>query len=51
MPDFNAILDMFDLTFVYVSKESAALTGRKPEELIDQQITNFSPASFKKKNL
>jgi len=41
MPDFDTIIDIFDMSFIYVSEESARIAGYTPEEMINEPIHQF----------
>ena len=41
MPEFDTIIDLFDMTFVFISAESARLSGYTPKEMIGRHISNF----------
>ena len=47
LPNFYTIIDLFDNCFVYISKESAQISGYTPEEMIGESIHGFMtiPAS------
>jgi len=41
MPSFDTLIDLYDMTFVYITKEAANVSGYEPEEMIGKQISNF----------
>ena len=41
MPDFDTVIDLFDMTFIHIGKESAQLSGYTPKEMIGKHITDF----------
>jgi len=41
MPDFDTVIDLFDMTFVYITKKSASLSGHTPKEMIGKHISTF----------
>jgi PAS domain S-box-containing protein len=45
LPGFDMIIDMFDLTFAYVSERGAKMSGHTSEEMIGKQATMFSSMS------
>lgn len=47
MRNFDTIISLFDMTFVYISEESAKLSGYPPEEMIGKHISNFMTADSK----
>jgi len=49
MPDFDTAVDLFDMSFVYISEKSARLSGYKPKEMLGKHISNFMTASPKSK--
>ncbi len=41
MPGFHVIIDLFDMTFVYVTKEGAEMSGYTQDDMIDKPISDF----------
>lgn len=41
MHKFDTIIDLFDMCFVYISEESAKLSGYTSDEMIGKHISNF----------
>ena len=41
MPDFDTIIDLFEMKFVYITEEAAKVSGYKPEEMVGKHISKF----------
>ena len=41
MRDFDTIIDLYDMTFVYMTRESARVSGHTPREMIGKPIADF----------
>ncbi len=41
LPGFHVIIDLFDMTFVYVTKEGAEVNGYTQEEMMGHSISEF----------
>lgn len=41
LPDFDTIIDLFDMCFVFISKKSAEMSGYTPNEMIGESIHGF----------
>lgn len=44
---FDTLIDLFDMTFVYITEEAAALSGYTPKELLGKQISQFMAVPHK----
>jgi len=41
LPGFDTLIDLFDMTFVHITKESAQVSGYTPKEMIGRNISKF----------
>lgn len=41
MSGYDTIIDFYDMTFIYISEESAKMSGYTSKEMIDQPISKF----------
>jgi len=41
MPDFDTIIDLFNMTFIYITKPAAKVSGYTPKEMIGNHISKF----------
>jgi PAS domain S-box-containing protein len=41
MPNFDTIIDLFDMSFIYISEKSAKLSGYMSEEMVGESIHKF----------
>lgn len=47
MQNFDTVISLFDMTFVYISEESADLSGYTPKEMVGKHISNFMATGAK----
>src|SRR3989339_82084 len=47
MHNFDTIISLFDMSFIYISEESAKISGYSPEEMMGKHISNFMTTDSK----